>query len=66
MKACNETIHFVSISGSPFEAKVVDPRKVYVVGGWESVLDANNRMLLKINEVKVIEFDVRQAGPGSF
>jgi len=52
------------LDGSPFQAKVVDPRKVYVIGGWESVLDANNRMRLKINETKVIEFDTRNAGPG--
>jgi len=55
----------LSCTGSPFHPKVVSPRRVQVVGGWESVLDGNNQMRLKLNELKTIEFDTRTAGPGT-
>jgi len=51
-------------SGSPFHPKVVSPRRVYIVGGWDSILDGNNQMRLKLNELKTVEFDTRSAGPG--
>ena len=54
------------ISGSPFHPKVTDARKVRVVGGWQTLLDANNRMQLALNEQKRIVFDVKDAGPGRF
>jgi len=37
---------------------------VHVVGGWDSILDGNNQMRLKLNELKTVEFDTRSAGPG--
>jgi len=43
---------------------VVSPRRVHVVGGWDSILDGNNQMRLKLNEMKTVEFDTRSAGPG--
>ena len=53
-------------AGSPFRPKVVSARRVHVVGGWESILDGNNQMKLKLNEMKTVEFDTRGAGPGMF
>jgi len=53
-------------AGSPFRPKVVSARRVHVVGGWESILDGNNQMKLKLNEMKTVEFDTRGAGPGTF
>jgi len=52
-------------SGSPFHPKVVSPRRVHIVGGWDSILDGNNQMKLKLNEMKTVEFDTRAAGPGT-
>jgi hypothetical protein len=53
-------------AGSPFHPKVVDPRKVHLAGSWESVVDMNNQLRLKLNELKTLEFDTRLAGPGKF
>jgi len=52
-------------SGSPFHPKVVSPRRVHIVGGWDSILDGNNQMKMKLNEMKTVEFDTRAAGPGT-
>jgi hypothetical protein len=52
------------IPGSPFHPKIVDPRKVYLAGSWDSVVDASNQLRLKLNEMKTLEFDTRLAGPG--
>ncbi|CAH1781771.1 unnamed protein product [Owenia fusiformis] len=52
------------IPGSPFHPKVFDARKVHVTGGWQSLLDANNRIALKVGEEKHISFDTQEAGPG--
>lgn len=38
--------------------------RVRIVGGWQSILDAEDRMHLIINEEKKIRFDTSQAGPG--
>jgi len=43
----------------------VSPRRVHVLGGWDSILDGNNQMRLKLNEMKTVEFDTRAAGPGT-
>ncbi|XP_014668912.1 PREDICTED: filamin-B-like [Priapulus caudatus] len=52
------------ITGSPYHPKVTDPRRVKVVGGWHSIMDANNRLYLKVGEEKRIQFDITEAGPG--
>ena len=38
--------------------------RIRIVGGWQSILDAEDRMHLVINEEKKIRFDTTQAGPG--
>lgn len=38
--------------------------RVRIVGGWQSILDSEDRMHLTINEEKKIRFDTSQAGPG--
>ena len=35
-----------------------------MIGGWENLLDKDNRISLLINEEKKISFDVGEAGPG--
>jgi len=53
------------IEGSPFHPKVVDPRKLRVIGGWENIVDVNNRFLsLHVGQAQRIEFDSSLAGPG--
>jgi filamin len=52
------------IPGSPFASYVVNPERVRVVGGWQSVLDSNNILYLKLEEEKTISFDASEAGPG--
>ena len=39
--------------------------RVRIVGGWQSILDAEDRMHLVLNEEKKIRFDTSQAGPGT-
>lgn len=53
------------IPGSPFISYVVNPEKVKVVGGWQSILDNYNSLNLKLYEEKVINFDTSEAGPGT-
>lgn len=53
------------IPGSPFISYVVNPEKVKVVGGWQSILDYSNTLSLKLYEEKVIKFDTSEAGPGT-
>ncbi|XP_055869094.1 filamin-A-like isoform X2 [Biomphalaria glabrata] len=52
------------IPGSPFHPKVVDPRKVKVVGGWHHYMDGQDRIHLVVGEEKKIPFDISEAGPG--
>ena len=52
------------IVGSPFVSYVVNPEKVKIRGGWQSILDSNNIINMKINEEKIINFDTSDAGPG--
>ena len=52
------------IPGSPFISYVVNPEKVKIVGGWQSVLDYYNTLNLKLYEERVINFDTSEAGPG--
>ena len=51
-------------SGSPFHPNIVDTSKVVMVGGWQSLLDAHDKMSLTVNEVKRIEFNTSAAGAG--
>lgn len=52
------------IPGSPFISYVVNPEKVRIIGGWQSILDFRNVLNLKLFEEKVINFDTTEAGPG--
>jgi len=53
------------VPGSPFLSYVINPEKVRVIGGWQSVLDFRNVLNLKLYEEKVINFDTSEAGPGT-
>lgn len=52
------------IPGSPFHPRIVNPRKVRVIGGWESLADNKNKLILTPGEEKKISFDTLDAGPG--
>jgi len=52
------------IPGSPFHPKIVNPRKVRVIGGWESLVDSKNKLVCTMGETKKISFDTLEAGPG--
>jgi filamin len=54
------------IPGSPFISYVVNPEKVKIVGGWQSILDYYNTLNLKLYEERIINFDTSEAGPGTF
>lgn len=65
IKGCNDFKTFtLLLLGSPFHPKVVDARKVKVVGGWQHFMDSNDRVHLLVDEEKRIPFDVSEAGPG--
>lgn len=51
--------------GSPFHPRIVDVRKVRVIGGWESLCDSNGKFELAVHNTKKISLDVSEAGPGS-
>jgi len=55
---------FKSVQGSPFHPKIVDPRKVRVIGGWESFTDSEGRLELAVHNTKKISLDIAEAGPG--
>ncbi|XP_076311299.1 filamin-B-like isoform X3 [Tachypleus tridentatus] len=52
------------VTGSPFHPRVVNPRKVRVIGGWENLVDDENHIVLNCGEQKKITFDTSDAGPG--
>ncbi|KAE8736626.1 hypothetical protein FOCC_FOCC017919 [Frankliniella occidentalis] len=52
------------VSGSPFHPRVVDPRKVRVIGGWEAHCDSRGRLELAAHVTKKINLDLADAGPG--
>ncbi|XP_012945870.1 filamin-B, partial [Aplysia californica] len=52
------------IPGSPFHPKIVDARKVKVIGGWQHYMDSQERVHLVVGEEKQIPFDTSDAGPG--
>ncbi|XP_076033174.1 filamin-A-like isoform X3 [Oratosquilla oratoria] len=52
------------VAGSPFHPKVVDPCKVRLIGGWESLKDSHGRLELIPREEKRLAFDLSEAGPG--
>ena len=53
------------IPGSPFLSYVVNPEKVKIIGGWQSILDHNSVLNMKLYEEKIINFDTSEAGPGT-
>ncbi|XP_052216963.1 filamin-A-like [Dreissena polymorpha] len=53
------------IPGSPYHPKVVDVRKVRVIGGWQHFMDSNERVNLVVGERKQLPFDIAEAGPGT-
>lgn len=53
------------VSGSPFHPKIVDARKVRVIGGWESICDSSGKLELQVHQTKKISLDVSEAGPGT-
>lgn len=53
------------IPGSPFISYVVNPEKIKIVGGWQSILDYHNVLNLRLYEERTINFDTSEAGPGS-
>lgn len=52
------------VPGSPFHPKVVNTKRARVIGGWDSLLDSQNRMALVTGEEKKLSFDCSEAGPG--
>ncbi|XP_059352458.1 filamin-B-like isoform X4 [Daphnia carinata] len=52
------------IHGSPFHPKIINPRKVRVIGGWEALVDSKDKLILAVGEEKKISFDTLDAGPG--
>ena len=54
------------ISGSPYRPKVVDARKVRIMGGWQHFMDSNERVSLTVGERKQFPFDISEAGPGNY
>ncbi|XP_048246439.1 filamin-C-like isoform X5 [Haliotis rufescens] len=50
--------------GSPFHPRIVDARKVRVIGGWQHYMDSNERIHLVVGEEKHIPFETAEAGPG--
>jgi filamin len=49
---------------SPFMVTVINPEKVKVVGGWQSILDRDNILKLNPFEERTISFDTSECGPG--
>ena len=53
--------------GSPFHPAVVNPSRVELVGGWESILDSQTKTItLQLHQPFTLEFNSRDAGPGSY
>lgn len=50
---------------SPFISYVVNPDKIKVVGGWQSILDYQSVLNLKLFEERTVQFDTSEAGPGT-
>ncbi|XP_060571832.1 filamin-A-like isoform X3 [Ruditapes philippinarum] len=53
------------IPGSPYHPKVIDARKVRIIGGWQHFMDSNERVNLVVGERKQLPFDISEAGPGT-
>jgi hypothetical protein len=54
----------ISFTGSPYHPKVIDCRKVRIIGGWQHFMDSNERVNLVVGERKQLPFDISEAGPG--
>ncbi|XP_066266852.1 filamin-A-like isoform X2 [Branchiostoma lanceolatum] len=52
------------IPGSPFQPVIVNPHRVSVIGGMDSILAANGRLPLVVSERCTIPLTASQAGPG--
>ncbi|XP_019639497.1 PREDICTED: filamin-B-like [Branchiostoma belcheri] len=52
------------IPGSPFQPVIVNPHRVSVIGGMDSILAANGRLPLVVSERCTIPLTTSQAGPG--
>lgn len=59
-----QTNPFIGRVDSPFRAHAIDLNNVRVIGGWESLVDANNKFSMCPGEDKQILFDTSEAGPG--
>lgn len=51
--------------GSPFHPKILNLDQVRPIGGWESIFNSSDQIMLQLNEKKRISFDVTGAGPGN-
>lgn len=49
---------------SPYTAKIVNPKKIRISGGWRPLVDDNERIPLVVGKEKQIPFDASEAGPG--
>jgi len=52
------------IADSPFHPRIVNLEKVRLIGGWEHLLDSENRLTLCLGEEKKLIFDISEAGSG--
>lgn len=60
----NDLLHFFANLGSPFHPHIVNLEKVRLIGGWEHLLDTDNRVSLCLGEERKLTFDISEAGPG--
>jgi len=52
--------------GSPFRPAVVNPGRVELCGGWDSVVDTHSKtLLLQLHQPFSLDFDTHAAGPGA-
>lgn len=52
------------IPNSPFHPHIVNLEKVRLIGGWDHVLDSENRLTMCLGEERKFTFDISEAGPG--
>ena len=56
--------YYFPTTDSPFHPHIVNLDKVRLIGGWENVLDNDNRLALCFGEERKLTFDISEAGPG--
>ena len=54
----------MTMTGSPFNVTVTNPKKVVVSDGWRKLVASQNQLEMNVNEEKLLHFDVKRAGPG--